>query len=465
MLIRYLILSIFLIQIIQCGLTHQDSDELDSLDNDFAEFEDFDVEDEQNVPEENLNTAPKSSEKILIEDEIDIIVNDEDDDSEFEHFQDVEEFEGFEIKEEQVESEPKITIAKVPVNFRQNWDSYYLEILMLSGLVVYFINFVTGKSKNGKIANTWFNTHRQLLEDNFSLVGDDGSLDRNENVNLIKESENVFTLWCSGRTCCEGMLVELKLIKRQDLLAILSGMMRPTMDQIHITVRMNKEDMDTFIFCLAAKKTAQQLVKDMADLSVYCPERKPGDKFNVSSSFNVMSEIGEATSAILDSKVSTVINKYPEYIDFIHFSDQYSGVKQTEDSGALKLPETEKVLMFNFNIPVKGMSLEEACSKLTPLMNMVFYCIDKVKRIRLTKEAKTKADKNRQKVEEAFLKSTHQARAEAAAARKEEKRRLEKEKIMAEDDPERQRRWEIKEEKRQAKKRGPKMKQLKVKAL
>ncbi|XP_057671819.1 PAT complex subunit CCDC47 [Diorhabda carinulata] len=465
MLIRYLILSIFLIQIIQCGLTHQDSDELDSLDNDFAEFEDFDVEDEQNVPEENFNTAPKSSEKILIEDEIDIIVNDEDDDSEFEHFQDVEEFEGFEIKEEQVESEPKITIAKVPVNFRQNWDSYYLEILMLSGLVVYFINFVTGKSKNGKIANTWFNTHRQLLEDNFSLVGDDGSLDRNENVNLIKESENVFTLWCSGRTCCEGMLVELKLIKRQDLLAILSGMMRPTMDQIHITVRMNKEDMDTFIFCLAAKKTAQQLVKDMADLSVYCPERKPGDKFNVSSSFNVMSEIGEATSAILDSKVSTVINKYPEYIDFIHFSDQYSGVKQTEDSGALKLPETEKVLMFNFNIPVKGMSLEEACSKLTPLMNMVFYCIDKVKRIRLTKEAKTKADKNRQKVEEAFLKSTHQARAEAAAARKEEKRRLEKEKIMAEDDPERQRRWEIKEEKRQAKKRGPKMKQLKVKAL
>lgn len=79
--------------------------------------------------------------------------------------------------------------------------------------------------------------------------------------------------------------------------------------------------------------------------------------------------------------------------------------------------------------------------------------------------AKSKADKNRQRVEEVFLKSTHQARAEAAAAKREEKRRQEKEKIMAEDDPERQRRWELKEEKRQAKKRGPKMKQLKVKAL
>lgn len=78
---------------------------------------------------------------------------------------------------------------------------------------------------------------------------------------------------------------------------------------------------------------------------------------------------------------------------------------------------------------------------------------------------KTKADKNRQRVEEAFLKSTHQARAEAAAARREEKRRQEKEKVMADEDPERQRRWELKEEKRQAKKRAPKMKQLKVKAL
>lgn len=79
--------------------------------------------------------------------------------------------------------------------------------------------------------------------------------------------------------------------------------------------------------------------------------------------------------------------------------------------------------------------------------------------------AKTKAEKNRQKVEAIFLKCTHAARAEAAAARKEEKRRQEKEKVMAEEDPERQRRWELKEEKRQAKKRGPKMKQLKVKAL
>lgn len=43
-------------------------------------------------------------------------------------------------------------------------------------------------------------------------------------------------------------------------------MMRPTLDQVHIKVVMNKEDMDTFIMCVATKKTAQHFSKEMADL-------------------------------------------------------------------------------------------------------------------------------------------------------------------------------------------------------
>lgn len=58
----------------------------------------------------------------------------------------------------------------------------------------------------------WYYTHKTLLEDNFTLVGDDGKIEI-ENKGLLKESENLYTLWCSGRTCCEGMLVELKFLK------------------------------------------------------------------------------------------------------------------------------------------------------------------------------------------------------------------------------------------------------------
>lgn len=143
-------------------------------DNEFAEFEDFDT-DEEIVAQpkdykESSHEKQESNNQFVPDDDIDDIIIE--DDTEFEHFQDTEEFEGFaESKDEKLDAEPKITITKVPIHFRANWDSYWLEILMVAGLVVYFINFATGKSKNSKLANTWFQTHRTLLEEQFSLVG------------------------------------------------------------------------------------------------------------------------------------------------------------------------------------------------------------------------------------------------------------------------------------------------------
>lgn len=60
-------------------------------------------------------------------------------------------------------------------------------------------------------------------------------------------------------------------------------------------------------------------------------------------------------------------------------------------------------------------------------------------------QGKMKADRNRARVEENFLKQTHAQRQEAAQTRREEKKRAEKERIMSEEDPERQRRLEVRE--------------------
>ncbi|XP_021914462.1 coiled-coil domain-containing protein 47 isoform X2 [Zootermopsis nevadensis] len=444
----------------------------DLEDNEFAEFEDFEDEerDYQQVQAQNGRKTEKVQEVNEEQDgeEDDAIV--EDDESEFDHFQDEEEFEGFDG--ERVGSSvrmdergaPEITITKVPLHFRTDWDSFYLEILMVAGLVVYALNFFAGKSKNRKVANAWFTSHRSLLEENFSLIGDDGTKD-NENPGLSKDSESVYTLWCSGRTCCEGMLVELKLLKRQDLVSVMAQFIRPSSDQVHIKVDMNKEDMDSFVFCLATKRSALRLSKDMADLSIYCPERRSVEKYGLPSNFSLLCEIVEVAASLLDSRIVTIINKYADIIEYIHFSDQFSGPKQSEDFNVTKLPDTKKVLIFAFNIPVKGKAIHEAVIQMRPLLQFVFYCMDKVKRFKLSKEAKNKAEKNRLRVEEAFLKTTHFVRAEAAAARREEKKRQEKERILLEDDPDKQKKWEDREMKRQMKKKAPKMKQLKVKAL
>ena len=52
-----------------------------------------------------------------------------------------------------------------------NWESFYLEILMIAGLVVYLINFLSGKSKNSKLAHAWVSAHKEYLETQFAVVG------------------------------------------------------------------------------------------------------------------------------------------------------------------------------------------------------------------------------------------------------------------------------------------------------
>lgn len=104
--------------------------------------------------------------------------------------------------------------------------------------------------------------------------------------------------------------------------------------------------------------------------------------------------------------------------------------------------------------------------------------IERIRRYRLSKEGKNKADKKRQSVKENFLKTTHFQRQEAAQvfilnlnlflvyffkARREEKTRERKQRVLEEEDPEKQRRLEKLEQKREQKLRQPKMKQIKIK--
>lgn len=61
---------------------------------------------------------------------------------------------------------------QVPAHLQNSWESYYMEILMVTGLLAYIMNYIIGKNKNGRLAHSWFSSHRELLESNFALVGE-----------------------------------------------------------------------------------------------------------------------------------------------------------------------------------------------------------------------------------------------------------------------------------------------------
>lgn len=454
-------------------------------DYDFAEFEEIDDDDvtvARASIQEETKTAPKvvmapeaaaaaavagAQESESVDDDDGAV---EDDEEDFEHLNDEDEFEGFDKErtpKKSHEQPPDLKITKVPIHLHTNWDSFYMEMLMLGGLAAYLLNFLAGKTKNHKLAQNWLSAHRQLLEENFSIIGDDGTTTEPQSGVLMKEAENVYALWCSGRMYCEGMLVTLKLLKRQDLVSSIARLIRPITDQIIIKVMLDDSEFENFVFCLAHKRVCTTMHKDHQDLSNYCVEKKSAEKYGLSSSFQILSESSEVSAYILDGKVTAAIQKLEPMFEYIHFSDQYVGPRQPEENQAGKVAETSRVLIFCFNLVEpngKGGWLHDM-EQMKPLMQMVFYCINKMKHLKLSKEAKTKAERNRQKALESLQKAAHSQRTEAAQNRREEKRRAEKEKIMNEDDPDKQRKLEEKTLKKEAKKKQPKLKKMKIKAL
>ncbi|CAH1790286.1 unnamed protein product [Owenia fusiformis] len=447
-------------------------------DNDFAEFEEFD-EEEPSAGDAGVKDADGDDNAAFEEaapvhdteaaDDDEAMVEDED---EFEYLNDEEEFEGFDKDSKPInkggkpEKTPDLKITNIPGHLRTNWDSFYLEMLMLAGLGVYFLNFLAGKTKNHKIAQAWLAAHKGLLEEHFTIVGDDGSTKEVQQGVLMKESEHLYSLWCSGRTLCDGMLIEMKLLKRQDLIQTISRIFKPALDQIVIKVVMDENAMAPFVMALGLKKTIAKVHRELNDLSIFCKDQKQGKNYGLPEKYRVLSEINDTTMSVIDQKVQCAIQKFDGIVDYMHFSDQFSGPKvSTEDGEATKMPDTKKVLIFSFNLTDKIVNNPEEMKGLQELLKMVFHCVDKMKRVSLTQDGKMKSMKNRKAVEEQFSKMTHLQRAEAAQLRREEKRREDKERMMNEDDPEKQRKWEERTERRDKKKSQSKMKMMKVKAM
>ena len=53
-------------------------------------------------------------------------------------------------------------------------------------------------------------SHLELLRDNFAIVGDNGEGDSPTEEELIKQSDNSYVLWLSGRQGCNSMIIQMK---------------------------------------------------------------------------------------------------------------------------------------------------------------------------------------------------------------------------------------------------------------
>jgi len=373
--------------------------------------------------------------------------------------QDEDEFENAKDANKQQVKEP--TVLNVPLPRRGRIEAYVAEIIMMAAVSLYFLNYLSGRSKNIKLAQTWLDVHKDLLETNFSLMGDDGQTKEPANdAEWQKQAEHIYSMWCSGRLCCEGMLIELRFIKRQCLIHSIAQLFKPQSDKVIIKCTMDRDATDTFVLAFGTKKSLGNLHKEMTDLGSFCGDKKKGEIYGLPAQFQVLSEIHEAAETVIDGRMLKLIEQYEGLIDYVHVSDQFSGTRTERDQNVTsKFPDTETIFTFCFNIP--GHSAEEMAN-MRPLLQYCLFFIDRYARIRLSREAKSKADRNRQKIIERYQKEQHALRQEEAQKKREEKIRQEKEKIMEMDDDRRQYKMEARQQKKEMKKRQ-KGKVMKVK--
>ena len=273
----------------------------------------------------------------------------------------------------------------------------------------------------------------------------------------------MFILWCTGRFGYEACVIELNFNKRQDLLSVIWNVIKPSPDQITLKIFLKDDSMDSFVFCLANKKTGLKTIKEYNDIVTFCTQRKSIDKYSfLNDNFILLNEIGDVTSLVLDNQLTNLLAKSPDLINYIHISDQFSGLKPTDqDAQQTKAPATKKVLTLSFNFP-KGIGSSYEMEEIKEFVSISLSLSERTRRFKLKKDMKAKAIANRKKVDEHYEKLLNVEKQQAAQQKRDEKRRLEKEKIIDANDESRLRKFEDKQYRKDMKKKLPKMKAVRA---
>lgn len=443
-------------------------------DNEFAEFDDFvpgelkqdNLDDQQQA---QAQAQPQTQQHQPAETKV---LNQESNDQ----VQYQQDGDGISKEGDKSQKKPDLKLVNVPALKHFKLENYYIEIAFLLATLLYLVNFFVGSAKNQKLAQDWYDQSRELLKQQFVLVGGAPQIDhtgaqRRDEDNetflaslkkqrgLIKSSESLFTIWNSGRIGMDGLLIEMNMLKRQDLFSMALNLLKVSRDNLILRFLLSQDTYENFVFCIAHKTQASKLVRDMVDISTFCPKRKPISQFGIDlEKLFVMSELSDVTTFVLDGWMINFLKKHERSINYIHITDQYSTERSEEASAMKKLANPKRIATFSFSFPKNA-------EDRTEFILFSLSLLDRLRRFKLARDSKQKSDKNRQKITDFLQKTAFSLRQEAAQAKKEELRRMEKERIYNEDDPEKQKRWERKEAKREQKKNKMRVKQLKVKSM
>ncbi|KAL0412757.1 UNVERIFIED_CONTAM: hypothetical protein Sradi_1477400 [Sesamum radiatum] len=287
---------------------------------------------------------------------------------------------------------------KSDVKFLKRLGSYSVEIVCVSFLIVFTINYFTGKRENENLALAWaskFATKDSIFDKNFSLLGVG---DTDDSPLLLQEGKNVFKFYASGGFCFGKEKVGKDDAEGAEGLAEVGGLVNPPNGRKWVA--------DELQIVAESKEVAGDLITDAVLEQVF------GDK---------------------------AFDKFGKGFISMHFSDQYLG-------------SNKKMLVFKFALPDANHMAD-----MTRLVALVPYYIDLIGRYKLSSHARSKTDAARTKIAQEIYRELQNARQEALQKKKADQRKK-LEEAEAKLSAEALRKKEAKDRARQMKKAMPKMK-------
>lgn len=286
----------------------------------------------------------------------------------------------------------------------------YLEAAGAVFFLIYAVVFWYGRKENEKIALAWateFAGTDSILEKNFSVLGFG---DEPDAPSLVKEGQNTFKFYASGRRYCESLLASIVLKNRQDLLSQLLYLVVPAKDEITFQINMNDDAMEPVVFALAKKKVAKDMQREVKDLNQFATVLTPPTSRKwVAEDLSVISESRDLAYDLLPEPFldqvfgEKAFKAFAPYFVSLHFSDQFPESNQ------------KKVLQFTFCIPALA-----KLSEMKRLVALVPYFIDVMGRYKMPSGAKTKASTVREKLRAEEYKEATKIRQEALQKKKSE---------------------------------------------
>ncbi|CAM9280298.1 unnamed protein product, partial [Choristocarpus tenellus] len=293
-----------------------------------------------------------------------------------------------------------------------NAQTYKNECFAIALVAICGIVYVKGRRRNYVIAHAFIGSVRELFQSQFLQSGagmEDPPSDGRQI--LFRESCSDFLFYATGRKGCDGVLVRIDLIERQDLVMLVWGLLTPAQDTVTLEVALDDGDIEPMVFAVTRKRNVKKVLSEIPHLKDFAGAVEASE---LPEGLICLSENASLVEPLLPPVVLKTLGRTEgNLLQLMHFTDQ----NELPVVGQMEKPK--KVLRFRFRLPAS--SRPEDMNGVAKIVEMALFYIDFLHRFKMSPGMKKKVIDKREVVAKQKLRMTRVERQERTKQLKEQK--------------------------------------------